>query len=367
MTPSVYLDYNATAPLRHEARDAVLASLEVTGNPSSVHGFGRAARSILETAREEVAALAGVAPRLVTFTSGGTEANQMALNGLAVERVLISAVEHPSVLKACDNPTIIPVDDAGRVDPDALDTLLAAGQGRALLSVMAANNETGVIQPLADIANVAHRHDAVLHVDTVQAAGKLDLDAIDADLMTLSGHKLGGPAGAGALVRKRELQLRPLMRGGGQELGLRAGTEPLSAIAGFGAAARACLDDDVTSWRSRRDRLEANVMASTTSAAVVAGDVDRLANTSALAMPGVGAETLVMAFDLAGVAVSAGSACSSGKVGPSHVLTAMGRDDIAANTVRISHGWATTDHDIDVFLAAWTDIARRLGGGQHAA
>ncbi len=367
MSPRAYLDYNATAPLRPQARDAVMAALDVIGNPSSVHGFGRRARAILETAREEVAALAGVAPRLVTFTSGGTEANQMALNAVAVDRVLMSAVEHPSVLNAREDATILPVDGAGCVDPAKLDALLAAGQGSALVSVMAANNETGVVQPLAEIADVARRHDALVHVDAVQAAGKFDLDAIDADLMTLSGHKLGGPAGAGALVRKREVQLRPLLRGGGQELGLRAGTEALSAIAGFGAAARACLDDDLASWRSRRDRLEADIVASTPSAVVVARGADRLANTSAIAMPGVGAETLVMSFDLAGVAVSAGSACSSGKVGPSHVLTAMGRDDIASSTVRVSHGWASTDNDIDVFLAAWTDIARRLGGGQHAA
>lgn len=367
MTPSVYLDYNATAPLRPQARDAVLAALDVIGNPSSVHDFGRRARSLLETAREAVAGLAGVAPRLVTFTSGGTEANQMALNGVAVDRVLISAIEHPSVFKAREDALTIPVDGAGRVDTAKLDALLAAGQGSALVSVMAANNETGVVQPLAEIADVVRRHDAMLHVDAVQAAGKIDLQPIDADILTLSGHKIGGPAGAGALIRKRDLELRPLMRGGGQELGLRAGTEPLSAIAGFGAAARACLDDDLASWRSRRDRLETNVASATPSAVVVARDAERLANTSAIAMPGVGAETLVMAFDLAGVAVSAGSACSSGKVGPSHVLTAMDRDDIAASTVRVSHGWATTDSDIDVFLAAWTDIARRLGGGQHAA
>ncbi len=367
MTDRVYLDYNATALLRPQARDAVLAALGVTGNPSSVHGFGRRARSLLETAREDVAALAGVAPRLVTFTSGGTEANQMALNGLKAERVLVSAVEHPSVLNARDDAVTIPVDGEGRVQPGTLDALLAPGPGSALVSVMAANNETGVIQPLTDIAAVVRRHDALLHVDAVQAAGKADLHAIDADLMTLSGHKLGGPAGAGALVRKRDLELRPLMRGGGQELGLRGGTEALPAIAGFGAAARACLDDDLDSWRGRRDRLEADVMALTPRAEVMAADAERLDNTSALAMPGAGAETLVMAFDLAGIAVSAGSACSSGKVGPSHVLTAMGRGDVAASTIRVSHGWATTDRDIELLVAAWADISQRLGGGQHAA
>ena len=367
MTSRVYLDYNATAPLRPQARDAVMAALETTGNPSSVHGFGRHARALLEAAREEVAALAGVAPRLVTFTSGGTEANQTALNGMSVDRVLVSAVEHPSVLKARDGVTVIPVDGEGRVEPARLEALLAAGQGQALVSVMAANNETGVIQPMDEIAAVVRRHDALLHVDAVQAAGKLPLDEIDADFMTLSGHKLGGPAGAGALVRKRDLPLQPLMRGGGQELGLRAGTEALAAIAGFGASARVCLDDDLVSWQRRRDRLEAGVLTLTPDAVVLAQSAARLANTSAIAMPGAGAETLVMAFDLDGIAVSAGSACSSGKVGPSHVLAAMGRDDIAASAVRVSHGWATQDEDIEQFLAMWADIARRLGGGQHAA
>ena len=367
MSHQVYLDYNATAPLRAEAREAALDALDTIGNPSSVHGFGRRARAILETAREEVAALAGVAPRLVTFTSGGTEANHLALNGTGRRRIAVSAVEHPSVLNAASHATVVAVDAMGRVDPGELDRVLAGGDGPALISVMAANNETGVVQPLATIAEVARRHGALLHVDAVQAAGKLPLGDIDADLLTLSGHKIGGPAGAGALIRKNDIPLAAIVVGGGQEFGLRAGTENLAAIAGFGAAARAGAMDDVAAWHARRDGLESRVLAATPEAVVVAQAAERLSNTTAVALPGVSAQTLVMAFDLAGIAVSAGSACSSGKVGASHVLLAMGRKELAERTLRVSHGWATTDRDIDRFLEAWTTIARRLGSGRDAA
>jgi cysteine desulfurase len=367
MSDQVYLDYNATAPLRPEAREAVLRALDSTGNSSSVHGFGRSARALLETAREEVAALAGVASRLVTFTSGGTEANHLALHGTSCRRVMVSAVEHPSVLKARNDAEVVPVDTEGRVDPDELERLMAAGEGLVLVSVMAANNETGVVQPLADIAAVVRRHGGVLHVDAVQAAGKLPLSELDADLITLSGHKIGGPMGAGALVRKTELPLTAVVRGGGQELGLRSGTESLPAIAGFGAAARACLGDDLETWRQRRERLENGLLKAAPHAAIIARGAERLPNTTAVAHPGITAETMVMAFDLAGVALSAGSACSSGKVAASHVLLAMGRDDIAARTIRISHGWATTDRDIERCLEVWSDIDRRLGSGRDAA
>jgi cysteine desulfurase len=367
MNVQVYLDYNATAPLRPEARDAALRALDAVGNPSSVHGFGRRARALLETAREEVAALAGVVPRLVTFTSGGTEANHLALAGAGRRRVVVSAIEHPSVLRARDEAEVIPVDARGVVDTDALGGMLAEGGEPALVSVMAANNETGVIQPVEAIAEVARVYGAIVHVDAVQAAGKLPIDKIEADLITLSGHKIGGPAGAGALIRRSDTALSAWLRGGGQETGLRSGTEGLAAIAGFGAAARACRADDLAAWRRRRDDLEAGVLASTPRAVLVADDAARLANTTALAMPQVAAETLVMAFDLAGVAVSAGSACSSGKVAASHVLLAMGRGDIAGQAIRVSHGWATTDRDIERFLTVWREIDRRLGSGRDAA
>ena len=367
MIDHIYLDYNATAPLRPEARDAAMRALDVVGNPSSVHGFGRRARALLETARDDVAALVGVAPRLITFTSGGTEANSLALRGVGSRRILVSAVEHPSVLEAHRDADIIPVDGNGLVNVDALDLLLEEHDGPALVAVMVANNETGVIEPLGAIADVVRRHDALLLVDAVQAAGKLPLGEIDADMMTLSGHKIGGPAGAGALVRKTDTALNASLRGGGQETGLRAGTESLAAIAGFGAAARACLADDVIAWRRRRDVLEAGILAAAPDAVIVAGNAERLANTTAVSMGHVSAETLVMAFDLAGVAVSAGSACSSGKVAASHVLLAMGRGDAAGHAIRVSHGWATSDDDIERFLTVWADIYRRLGSGRDAA
>jgi len=367
MGEEVYLDYNATAPLRAQAREAAMRALDTLGNPSSVHGCGRRAHDLLETAREEVASLAEVAPHDVTFTSGGTEANHLALHGTGRRRILVSAVEHPSVLTAVPGATVIAVDGDGRVDPDRLDHDLGDSDEPALVSVMAANNETGVIQPLSAIADVVHRRGALLHVDAVQAAGKMPLGEIDADLMTLSGHKLGGPAGAGALVRRSDVALSAMLRGGGQEQGLRAGTEGLPAIVGFGAAARACRTDDPDAWRARRDSLEARLVASTPRAVIVGRDVERLPNTTAVALPGASAETLVMAFDLAGVAVSAGSACSSGKVGASHVLLAMGRQDIAERTIRVSQGWATRDDDIDRFLEAWATIERRLGSGRDAA
>ena len=367
MTDQVYLDYNATAPLRPEAREAVLAALDRVGNPSSVHGYGRRARDLLETARENVAQLAGVASRLVTFTSGGTEANHLAFHGTNCQRYIACAVEHPSVLKARDAVDIVRVDEHGIIDLGSLDRMLTDVEGRALVSVMAANNETGVVQPIAAVAEIVRRHGAILHVDAVQAVGKLPLDGLDADLMTLSGHKIGGPPGAGALIRKSDLPVTASQRGGGQELGLRSGTESLPAIAGFGAAARACQSDDLQAWRRRRDKIETETFRSVPGTVVLANDAERLANTTCVAMPGVSAETLVMTFDLQGVAISAGSACSSGKVTASHVLIAMGRADIADQAIRVSHGWATTDRDIDRFLSVWVDVDKRLGSGRNAA
>ncbi len=236
-----------------------------------------------------------------------------------------------------------------------------------MVSVMAANNETGIVQPVGAVAEVVRRHGAVLHVDAVQAAGKMPLDNVDADLITLSGHKIGGPPGAGAVIRKSDLPMSASQHGGGQEMGLRSGTEGLPAIAGFGAAARACLADDIPAWRRRRDRIEAEVLKATPGAVILGRDVERLANTTCVAMPGVSAETMVMAFDLAGVAISAGAACSSGKVAASHVLLAMGRPDVADYAIRASHGWATAEQDIDRFLSVWGDVDKRLGNGRNAA
>ena len=367
MTQAIYLDYNATAPLRPEARDAVIAALSVTGNPSSVHGFGRAARRLVEDGREAVAALVGVAPPQIVFTSGGTEANAMALNGLAAEgrRILASAIEHPSVLGATELVQI-PVLADGRVDLVALDAALAGAERPALISLMAANNETGVIQPVGEAVAVARRYGALVHCDAVQAAGKIPIafDALGVDMLSLSAHKIGGPPGIGALVVRDGVVVPPLMRGGGQERSRRAGTENLPGIAGFGAAAtqaRSALAE-FAALAALRDALERRVLDVCPSAAIFGRSAPRLANTSCIAMPGVAAETQLMGFDLAGIAISAGSACSSGKVAASHVLSAMGAADVeTGSAIRVSLGWDTRSRDIDAFVPAWNSLFRRAG------
>jgi cysteine desulfurase len=360
-----YLDWNATTPLRPEAAAAISATLACCGNPSSVHRWGRTARQTLEHAREAVAALLGlISPDGVVFVSGGTEANHLALLGAERERVLVSDVEHDSVRQAFSRSEAIPVDGDGVVAIDALDRLLAADSRPALVSVMFANNETGVIQPVAEIAAVARNHGALFHCDAVQAAGKLVLDAeeIGADLISLSAHKLGGPSGAGALVVTGGTDLMPLFRGGRQERGRRAGTENLPGICGFAAAATAALERVAVYDRVRalRDELEDQIAEIAPDAVVVGAAAPRLPNTSAIAMPGVAAETQVIALDLDGVMVSAGAACSSGKVGPSHVLAAMKVGvEIAKSTIRVSLGWTSSEADIAHFLRAWTALYRR--------
>jgi cysteine desulfurase len=364
---ATYLDWNATAPLRLEAVAAVEAALRHCGNPSSVHRRGRAGRQFVERSREAVAALVGAAPDSVVFVSGGTEANHLAMLGTDRPRILVSAVEHASVLSAVTAAELIAVDRDGVVRCDALAELLAADGRPALVSVMLANNETGVVQPVAEIAALAHSRGALFHCDAVQAAGKIPLDmaAIDADLLTLSAHKLGGPAGVGALIAARDLELMPMLRGGGQERGRRAGTENLPAIAGFAAAATAAAAEIAIYNRVRalRDALEAEIIAVAPDAVVVGDNAPRLPNTSAIAMPGIAAETQVIALDLDGVMVSAGAACSSGKVGSSHVLAAMALPpDIASSTIRVSLGWDTNEADIDHFIRSWTALYRRRRG-----
>ena len=362
--PEAYLDWNATAPLRPAAAAAIKASLERCGNPSSVHHRGRVARQMVESGRAEVAALVAASPEDVVFVSGGTEANHLALLGCGRERVLVSAVEHDSVRRAVPAAEPIPVDHNGVVDLDALGRLLAAAGRPALVSVMLANNETGVLQPVTAIAALARAHHALFHCDAVQAAGKmpLDLDGISADLVTLSAHKLGGPPGIGALVARGAVDPMPMLRGGGQERGRRAGTENLPGIAGFGAAAAAAraeiaVYDRVRHWR---DMLEAEIAAAAPAAVVLGAGAPRLPNTSAIALPGVAAETQVIALDLDGVMVSAGAACSSGKVGPSHVLAAMAVPaELAAATIRVSLGWASSPADIERFLDSWLALRRR--------
>ncbi len=379
MAARTYLDWNASAPLRVEAHAALSTALALTGNPSSVHQEGRAARQVVEDARGAVAALVGADARNVIFTAGGTEANALALtprldagSRQPFDRLLVSAIEHPSVLAGGRFPSTavenIPVDAHGVIDLGALERRLEAlGDQRALVSLMAANNETGVIQPVAEAAGIVHRRGGLLHVDAVQAAGRIALDiaALGADLLTLSAHKIGGAKGAGALVKREEsLQIEPLIRGGGQERGSRAGTENVAAIAAFGAAAAAAkthLAAEAAHMATLRNRLEAGLSAGAVIFGVAA---ERLPNTTLAAMPGAKAETLVIAFDLDGVAISSGSACSSGKVAPSHVLAAMGVPvELARGAVRVSVGAATTEAEIDRFLKVWQTLAKSLSSG----
>ena len=372
MTNRIYFDWNATAPLRHEARAAALAAFDLNGNPSSVHGEGRAARRLIEHAREQVAALVGAQPRNVVFTSGGTEANMLALAPAAArDRLLVSAIEHPSVLAGGRFPSAsverLPVSGSGALDLAALERRLAALGGRALVSLMLANNETGVVQPVVQAAQLVHAAGGVLHVDAVQAVGRMpcDINALGADLLTLSGHKIGGPKGIGALIGRTELSLiDPLIKGGGQERSLRAGTENVAGIAGFGAAAaaaRAEFSAAAAHMAALRDRLEASLKAASPAVIVFGAESERLPNTTLFAVPGMKAETAVIALDLEGVAVSAGAACSSGKVQPSHVLAAMGvPPHLARAGVRVSLGPSTTESEIDRFIEAWIKVSGSL-------
>jgi cysteine desulfurase len=361
---TVYLDYNATAPVRPEALAAMTAALAEPGNASSVHGPGRRARRLVEGARARVAALAGAEPAWVTFTSGGTEANNQALRCLPASRILVSAGEHDSVLQAAPEAQRLPLTADGLVDLNALAAALKAAPAGALVSVMLANNETGVIQPIDQVVALTHAAGAWVHCDAVQAAGKIPLDmaALDVDLLTLSAHKLGGPPGAGALVARPDLPLQPLLRGGGQERRRRAGTENLPGIAGFGAAAETALQDlrRFQTLVELRDYFEREIKALAPGLKVFGETAPRLPNTACVALAGLPAETQLMALDLAGVAVSSGAACSSGKVQPSHVLYAMGASpDEAGAAIRVSLGWASSAADIDCLLAAWGDLYRR--------
>lgn len=367
-----YLDYNATSPLRKAAREAVLAALAIGGNASSVHAEGRAARAVIERAREQVAALAGAGPADIVFTSGGTEANNLALLGVletgGCRRALVSVIEHDSVLRAVPEARRIPVSRHGIVDLDALAQMLDEGDRPVLVSVMLANNETGVIQPIAEVARLAHARGAWVHVDAVQAAGRIPMDmrALDADLLTLSGHKIGGPQGVGALVIRDGLPLSPRAHGGGQERGCRAGTENLPGIAGFGAAANEARLElaKQEGIATLRDRLEAAVHEAAPEALIHGEGAPRLANTSCIGLPGVSSEIQLMHLDLAGVSVSAGAACSSGKISPSHVLQAMGvsREE-AGCAIRLSLGGGSRDLDVDRFLEAWRPLAARVHAG----
>ena len=375
-TDRAYFDWNATAPLRAEARAAVAAVLGLTGNASSVHAEGRAARHIVEKAREKVAALVGVEARNVTFTSSATEANMLALTPAMEiggakdlrDKLFISAIEHPSVRSGGRFPAELveelPASGDGVLDLNVLRSALARAE-HPLVSVMLANNETGVIQPIREIAAIVHAADGVLHVDAVQGPGRIscDINDLGADLMSLSAHKLGGPQGAGALIRRGDIHIAdPLIKGGGQERGLRAGTENVAAIAGFGAAAAVAANRaDAERMVVLRDRIEAAIKASLPDAVIFGENARRLPNTTLFAVPGMKAETAIISFDLNGIAVSSGSACSSGKVQASHVLAAIGVEpSLAQGAVRISLGWSTSEGDAEILLAALTKVVSSL-------
>ncbi len=352
-----YLDANATEPLMPAARDATLGALSLTGNPSSVHTEGRRARALLEDARETLARHFGAGPENVAFTSGATEANALALHGFgAGRRRIVSAIEHPSLLP--QGAALLPVSADGVADLDALAAMLAFGPP-ALICLMAANNETGVLQPVAEAAALCRRHGALLHVDAVQIAGRggISLAGIGAHSIALSSHKLGGPQGAGALLLAPDAPAvpMPLIAGGGQERGWRAGTPPLPAIAGFAAAVR---DTAPAALAPLRDAIE--VAARAAGAIVCGAGAPRLPNTTCLALPGIRADAQVMALDLEGIAVSAGAACSSGKVTASHVLSAMGLGALAAEAIRVSLPWNATRADVEAFAVAYPRMVDRL-------
>ncbi|MGH6912264.1 MAG: cysteine desulfurase family protein [Geminicoccales bacterium] len=359
-----YLDYNASAPMSDAVIDAMTAAARLRGNPSSVHGYGRTARAAIENARGEVAAAVGARPEQVVFTSGATEANAMALRCCGRRRVLVSAVEHDSVLNAVEEAERVPVDADGVVDTGRLRSMLSADGSDVVVSVMLANNETGVVQPLDMVAAVAAETGALVHCDAVQGPGRIPVDfhALGVDFLSLSAHKLGGPKGVGALILRREGTIAAGTRGGGQERGLRGGTENLTGIVGFGAAALA-----LSAARARadavgrlRDELETRVRGVAPDAVVFGAGARRLPNTACIGLPGVGSEAQVMALDLAGIAISAGSACSSGKIKASHVLKAMGvADSLASCAIRVSLGPETGAADIEAFMTAWRKLATR--------
>jgi cysteine desulfurase len=367
MTPPSYLDFNATAPTRPEVVEAVAAALRAGGNASSVHAAGRAARARVEEARRQVAALVGAAADNVVFTGSGTEANNQALRCSGRPAAVVSAIEHESVLRARGDAVVAPVGRDGIVDLAALEEILAGIDRPAIVSVMSANNETGIIQPVAEAARLARARGALLHTDAIQAAGKVPVDLAEtgADFLSLSAHKIGGPQGVGALVCRDRALVERLVHGGGQEGGLRAGTENVAGIVGFGVAAESAAAglDAFAALAPLRDVLEERLNSVAPDLVVFGAGLPRLPNTSKLAAPGLSSEVQVMGLDLSGIAVSAGSACSAGRVEAPYVLTAMGVEDaLAVCAVRISLGWTTTAQDVDRLVEAWTALYRRARG-----
>jgi len=379
---SVFLDHNATSPLRPEARAIMLEALGHAGNASSVHADGRRARQTIDMARRNVAALAGTVATNIVFTSGATEANALALGGAIsaaasagqrITRLIVSSIEHESITAnaaLCEETfpgvrvSTCPVTAQGVLDLVALKQILSEGKGRALVSVMAVNNETGIIQPVGEAAKLARDNGALFHCDAVQAAGKipLEFDGAGFDYLTLSSHKIGGPQGAGALAVRAGAPMSARQRGGMQETALRAGTENVAALAGFGSAAQDAVSQlgEMSRWHTRRAALESHLRVACADAVIVGGDASRVGNTVCVAAPGISAETMVIALDLDGFSVSAGSACSSGKMSASHVLAAMHAEPSTAQAaIRVSFGWNTSDEELDRFAEAWGRVVKR--------
>ena len=364
MSARIYLDYNASAPAWPEAVEAVAEAMRAGANASSIHAPGRAARARIEAARVSLAALVGADPAGIVFTGSGTEANNQAIRCSGAARVLVSAIEHESVLSADEAAGHLPVNADGVIDLAALDRGLAAEPRPALVAVMLANNETGVIQPIAEIVAIARRHGARVHCDAVQAAGKVPVDAatLGADSYAVSAHKMGGPQGVGALLLRDPDGAGWLIHGGGQERGRRAGTENVAGIAGFGRAAEIVADrlDAFARLAALRDRMEAEIRSVDPGARALGVEAPRLPNTSMIVMPGCESAAQVIAMDLEGIAVSAGSACSSGRVLPPYVLAAMGVEPRAAMcALRVSLGWQTTADQIDRLIAVWAGLRQR--------
>ncbi|MDE1152690.1 MAG: cysteine desulfurase family protein [Micavibrio sp.] len=361
---ATYLDHNATTPVKPAVASLMLETLGFPGNASSIHKAGREARRRIEEARQTIATFVNAGPRdVIVFTGGATEANNLALRGSGMARIVVSAIEHPSVLQSVDNKEIIPVLPSGLVDLEALDRMLTGNTEQTLVSIMLVNNETGVIQPLEEISKITRRHGALLHTDAVQAAGRvpLDIQKLGADFLTLSAHKMGGPQGVGCLVVANCVTVAPLLRGGNQEKSLRAGTENLAGICGFAKAATLVDFDTDHKHAVLRDKIEAELKAIAPSLKIFGFEAPRVHNTSMFSLPGASSEMQLIALDLAGICVSNGSACSSGTVKPSHVLKAMGASDAeAAASLRVSLGWNTSPQDVDYFIVKWSEMYNRI-------
>ena len=367
---SLYLDYNASAPILKDSADAIIDCLKTVGNPSSIHRSGRKARSIIENSRKKIASMMGANAQNIIFTSGATEANCLAINASYKMTAIVSSIEHPSVLSQRNDSILIPVDQSGVVSLEELEKILYKSKSKKMfISVMSVNNETGVIQPIKEIINLCRNYNTIIHVDAVQAIGKIPIKMNESfeeskiDLLTISSHKIGGPKGVGCLIYNDNLEhlLMPFMKGGGQERGKRAGTEALELIAGFGAAAEYANNYFINNTKKSRDLVEDLCIKSCPNASIIGYDSPRVSNTSSIAFEGIEAESIVIALDLAGYEVSSGSACSSGKVSTSHVLKAMGYgNSILKSSIRISLCSALEEDVIKKFVGTISSVVSKL-------